>query len=309
MTMLPARTMAAARTMAGARNTTAAEAPATTGGWRRDVDDVAPTVLLLGGFLTSPPFYRPMRSRLLDRGAAHVIVSGVWTPEWLLAGAIGLGAIVGRAASALRVATETASSSRLSRGAPLLVIGHSAGGMVARLLTSDQPFEGRRYALAGAMGAVVTLGTPHVVARGGRMRDRAGVAAARFADRVVPGPRFAPKVGYLAVGSRGIVGRPDGDGRARVAYRLYQAFLPEPGAAAIEGDGLVPLRSALLAGAPSIVLDGVVHGQAAGRPWYGTDRGLDGWWDAAVRTWRDALRARIEEPVAEAPLSAAADRR
>ena len=45
---------------------------------------LAPTVLILGGFLTSPPFYRPLRRRLLARGAAAVVVANVWTPDWLI---------------------------------------------------------------------------------------------------------------------------------------------------------------------------------------------------------------------------------
>ena len=39
-----------------------------------------PTILVLGGFLTSPPAYRPFAARLLERGAADVVVGGVWTP-------------------------------------------------------------------------------------------------------------------------------------------------------------------------------------------------------------------------------------
>src|SRR2546428_1968024 len=85
--------------------------------WLARVDDVAPTVLVLGGFLTSPPFYRPLLLRLLRRGAPAVVVANVWTPEWLLAGAIGLGPIVGRALGALPTATHLSAASRMSPGA------------------------------------------------------------------------------------------------------------------------------------------------------------------------------------------------
>ena len=112
------------------------------------------------------------------------------------------------------------------------------------------------------------------------------------ANRVVPGATFAPRVGYVTVASRAVVGRSDGNGRERVALRLYQGLLHEVGASAIEGDGMVPVRSALLDGARHIVLEDVVHGQAAGLPWYGTDLGLAGWWPQALDEWRAALRAR-----------------
>lgn len=266
-------------------------------GWRDDVEAVRPTVLLLGGFLTAPPFYRPLVRRLRARGAASVTVANVWTPDWLLAGFFGLGPILRRADHALQRATAAAAASRASRGAPLLVVGHSAGGMVARLLTSDTPIGGRRSAAAEAMGAIVTLGTPHRVDARGDLGRRLNAVAVRLADRAVPGAFFAPRVGYLSVASRAVVGRPDGDGRARVAFRLYQGLRPRPGATAIDGDGMVPVSAALLEGARHVILDDVVHGQGAGRPWYGTDRGLDGWWPDALAAWRAALRVRVAERV------------
>jgi hypothetical protein len=263
--------------------------------WRDDVDSLRPTVLLLGGFLTAPPFYRPMVTRLLARGVASVTVANVWTPDWLLASIRGLGPILGRAEGALQRATAAAATSPASRGAPLLVIGHSAGGILARLLTSEAPFRGRRYAAADAMGAIVTLGSPHHLDPRGDLGRRLEAVAVRFADRTVPGAFHAPRVGYVAVASRAVTGRPDGSGRERVAFRLYQALRPQPGVSSIEGDGLVPVAAALLDGARHVILDDVVHGQAAGQPWYGTDRGLGGWWDEAIGAWRSALRVRAAE--------------
>ena len=256
----------------------------------------APTVLVLGGFLTSPPIYRPFVRSLRERGAAEVVVGGVWTPDWLLAAVRGLGPILTRSGRALLAAS--ARSSVASLGAPVLVIGHSAGGMSARLLTSPVPFAGRRLNASGRIGAIVTLGTPHVVSFEGLTRNRTGAEAAAFANRVVPGPFFAPRVGYLAVASRVSPGRPDGAVRERRAWALYQGLLPQPGASVVEGDGLIPLASALLPGAPSLVLDDAAHGQSPGRDWYGSDGPLDRWWPAAVETWRSALRARTGTPAA-----------
>ena len=53
--------------------------------WRDTPLKVPPTVLLIGGFLTSPPFYWPLRDRLLARGAAAVVTANMWTPDWLVA--------------------------------------------------------------------------------------------------------------------------------------------------------------------------------------------------------------------------------
>ncbi len=252
----------------------------------------APTVLLLGGFLTAPPLYWSLMSRLRTRGVADVVVANVWTPDWLLAAGRGLGPILTRSGRALLAAAARSDASSL--GAPLLVVGHSAGGMTARLLTSPVPFAGRRLNASGRIGAIVSLGTPHVVSGDGDLGNQIGAHAAAFADREVPGPFFAPRIGYLSVASRTLAGRPDGDARARWAWRVYQGLVADPMATEIDGDGLVPVRSALLQGAPSLVLDGAAHGQWPGRDWYGSDRFLDRWWPLAIESWMAALFARAE---------------
>ncbi len=250
----------------------------------------APTVLVLGGFLTSPPLYRPFERRLRERGAADVVVAGVWLMDWLLAARRGLGPILTRSGRAL---LEASSRSELaSLGAPVLVIGHSAGGMSARLLTSPVPFAGRTLNGHGRIGAIVTLGTPHVVSEGGELGSRVGAQAATFANEALPGGYWAPRVGYLAIGSRHVVGRRDGSLRERRAWRVYQDLRAEPEAREVAGDGLVPVVSALLPGVPHVVLDDADHGIQPGQDWYGSERFLDAWWPTATRIWRAALLAR-----------------
>ena len=115
-----------------------------------------PTVLVIGGFLSSPPVYGPFHERLLARGARHVEVAQIWTPDWILSVRRGGGAIATRAARALLKAVEVAD------GVPLLVVGHSSGGVAARVLTATEPYEGRRFAGARRVGAIVSLGSPHI---------------------------------------------------------------------------------------------------------------------------------------------------
>ena len=272
------------------------------GRWRDAPDECDPTVLILGGFLTSPPLYFPMRRRLLERGAAGVVIAPVWLPDWLVAVGRGMGPILTRSGRALFHAGEVAEGSARSGGAPLLVVGHSAGGLTARLLTSPELFAGRRLAAAPRMGAIVTLGTPHRVAPAGLAGRRLADAATDFADRVVPGPAFAPTTGYLAVASRSVIGRADGDAGERVAYGLYRSIDADAGADVlacdgVEGDGLVPVASARLSGVETILLDGIAHGQARRGPWYGSDEALDAWWPRAVEVWHAALRVRLGVPV------------
>jgi len=253
----------------------------------------APVVLVLGGFITSPPMYRKLERDLRERGAADVVVAPVWTMDWLIAAARGLGPIVTRSGRALLEASARSEASSL--GAPVLVVGHSAGGVSARILTSPVPFAGRGTNAAGRIGALVTLGTPHVVAVPAPGRPRMGAENASFANTHVPGPFFAPTTVYLAVGSRRSIGRRDGTLAERRTWRSYAAIsgAEDP---VIEGDGLIPLPSALLPGAPTLVFDDAAHGQGAGRDWYGSPRFLDLWWPRAVETWQSALRARLDGP-------------
>jgi hypothetical protein len=250
----------------------------------------APVVLVLGGFLTSPPAYIPFEARLRDRGVADILVASTWLPDWLLAARRGFGAIVTRAGRALLEAGSR--SEAVAGGAPVLVVGHSAGGLIARLLTSPVPFEGRRLGASGRIGAIVTLGTPHHVRADGDFGSRTGSLAAFFAERQVPGAAFAPRVGYLAVGSGAVVGRADGSLRERRTWRVYQDLHQEPDAAEMPGDGLIPLASSLLRGVPSVTLDEALHGTWPGA-WYGSDPHLDRWWPQALATWRAALEARV----------------
>jgi hypothetical protein len=249
-----------------------------------------PTVLILGGFLTSPPLYRPLERRLRERGAGDVVVAGVWLMDWLLAARRGLGPILTRSGRALLEASTRAEMASL--GAPVLVIGHSAGGMNARLLTSPVPFAGRSLNAHGRIGAIVTLGTPHIVSDAGELGSRVGAEAATFANRELPGGCWAPRVGYLAIGSRATVGRRDGSLAERRAWRVYQDLLAEPDAVEVAGDGLIPVASALLPGVPHLVFDDADHGMRPGHDWYGSDRFLDTWWPMAVDAWRGALLAR-----------------
>jgi hypothetical protein len=273
-------------------------------GWLSHPGSIQPTVLILGGFLTAPPMYRPLVRRLKDRGAAGVVVASVWTPDWLIAGARGIGPICSRSARALRAAVRL--SAEVSDGAPLLVIGHSAGGITGRLLTATEPVQGRRFGAAPWIGAIVTLGSPHRLSAGEGIGRRIRDVAAATADALVPGAFFAPEIVYLTVASRAVRGDPSGTGRERVAHLLYRSVIGRAAVPGTEGDGLVPVVAAGLHGAHQIVLDGAAHGVNGG-PWYGSADAVDIWWPIAMETWRAALEYRAGAARAADPATAAPD--
>ena len=259
--------------------------------WRRHPSEIRPTVLVLGGFLTAPPMYRPFVDRLLERGAAEVVVARVWTPDWIIAATRGCSAITVRSGRALIEAARL--SGEASEGAPLLVVGHSAGGLIARLLTAQELFPGRRFGAASRIGAIVTLGTPHELSAGSGVGRRLNEVVAGLAEATVPGAYYAPEIGYVSVASHAIRGDVTGTGRERVAHLLYRSVLGRAAVSGTLGDGLVPVDAAMLTGAQHIVLDGTVHGQGGGGPWYGTDPAMDVWWPAALAAWHEALACRV----------------
>jgi hypothetical protein len=262
----------------------------------RDGAAGAPRVLIVGGFMTAPPNYFPLRRRLLARGAAGVDMAPIGPLDWLAAGAIGFGPLLAATGRAI------GRSYRRAGRVPVLVVGHSGGGIVARLALAPEPYRGRHAAVAEKVGALVTLGTPHALAGMRGPLDHAGHHAGRFLDAVSPGAHFAPRTAYLSVGSRYLRPRPVTrlGPLDRVLALGHAALLGDTARDAV-GDGMVPLSAVHLEGAEQLTFDDVSHGHV-GHGWYGDASIVDRWWPLAVRLWRGALEAR--EHGDEAPTAA-----
>lgn len=250
-----------------------------------------PSVLIVGGFATVPLNYWPLRRRLLARGAARVDIAPLWTPDWVLAALLGFGSVM------LRTGRAIGRTYRAGDRQPIIVVGHSAGGIAARLAMADKPFNGRIADVAEAVGCLVTLGTPHGLPRLANRYQHAGHAATAFLDRATPGAYFAPRTSYLTVGGRtpgaefpGVAGE--------LANEVFSIAVGDETQAM--GDGIVPFSAVHLEGAEQLTYDDVRHGMV-GAPWYGDDVMLDRWWPVALDLWRAALRARSE---AELPVMA-----
>ena len=259
--------------------------------WREGIETLQPTVLIIGGFMSSPPMYRGLRRHLLERDATEVLVAPIWLPDWVLAARRGQGAVATRAGRALVAASAASAASPASAGAPVLVVGHSAGGVIARILTSPDAFQGRRMNGSARIGAIVTLGTPHMFDARDRSAQQRGETS-RWANDHVPGAFFSPRVGYLCVSSRAVVGTPLGSAKERRTDGFYRGVVDAPVGSPIPGDGVVPLAAALLPGAEAIVLDDAEHANVIARRWYGDADHVGAWWPRAVEVWRAALRAR-----------------
>jgi pimeloyl-ACP methyl ester carboxylesterase len=157
-----------------------------------------------------------------------------------------------------------------AHSARVVLVGHSAGGVIGRLYLSPQPFRGRSFAGLERVAHLVTLGSPNTNQVIGRMR--------RWVDAQYPGAFFAPAVRYTCVAGRLREGRRHGTAAERAAYSLYRKL---GGEGATWGDGLVPVTVALLPGATTVILEGVGHGPVLSPRWYGSAEIVKAWWSLA----------------------------
>lgn len=242
-----------------------------------------PNVVVFGGFLTEPLNYRPLRRRLLSAGAARVSIAPIHLPDWALMAMVGLGPLLLRGGRAIREARRAAPG-------PLLVVGHSMGGLVARLAMSPEPFDGRFAGAAEDVGCLVTLGTPHRFLPAVAWRHPAARAAEHL-ERVSPGAWFAPTTQYVTVGST--LTRPAQRAPVRslpqLANRVLLRFVGDVPDG--RGDGLVGDALSRLPDATHLSYSDVRHG-TLGAPWYGNTEVLERWWPVALERWREGLEAR-----------------
>ncbi len=257
-----------------------------------------PYVLILEGLISPPMAYRRMRRRLLDRGASGVDLGPVHVHDWIRAGLTGFGALQARTARTIERAHERAG------GRPIMVVGHSGGGVLARLAMSDASYRGQVTAAAPLVACLVTLGTPHSLHESPTRTRHAGVQLSEFLSSRNPGAWFAPATSYVTIASDAVRPRPIGEPAPRrdpldqvrrsFFRRIVGPLLPSG------SDGVVSVEWAHLPGGVNLTYHDVLHGVIGG-PWYGDADIIDRWWPVALAAWRDALLARAHLAVVPAP--------
>lgn len=222
-------------------------------------------VLILGGFLITAEAYAPMvdtLSRLTGQPVRLVPVSRL---EWLLT-------VFPFAWARIldRVAASAADLARHSSTGRITLIGHSSGGIMLRLFLSDLPFQGRCYGGRSLADEIICLGSPHTALKATPLRA--------LVARELPGAFHSDSVRYVSVAgdvNLDPAAAQASDTARRLAPTAYRNSTGDPND---RGDGLVPVAAALLAGSEPIVLEGVAHGGAFGRRWYGTAEVVQRWW-------------------------------
>ena len=226
----------------------------------------AQPIVILGGFLSFPVLYWSMRDTLAQIMGQPVWIVEAHSHDWIRS-------IVPEGWAHLLRELDRAvhQAVRDSKTGKVTLVGHSAGGVMARLYLSPKPFLGHAYSGLDHVDHLITLGSPHYNQRGGQMR--------RWVDDQYPGAYFAPQVEYTSVAGKAIRGNRHGSFRERWAHRFYERL---GGDGKAWGDGLVPAASALLRESQQITLEGVSHFTGFGGPWYGTAEVVPQWWDACT---------------------------
>jgi pimeloyl-ACP methyl ester carboxylesterase len=220
--------------------------------------------VIIGGYNSAWPAYLRMARHLEDLTGVPTVGVPLMPWDWWLS------TRQGDATRILHKLSGTLSWARRRLGADRFVlVGHSAGGLVARLYPSNRPVWGKTYHGAGNVAGIVTLGTPHCSTRllGNPEKEGESWYLVDEANRTVPGAAYSDQIHYLTVAGRYLYGRTKGSRRERRAHQVYEFFGAQGGDA--WGDGVVPVACAQLDGAETVVLEGVAHSARYGRNWYG----------------------------------------
>ncbi|MBD1909713.1 MULTISPECIES: lipase [unclassified Leptolyngbya] len=224
-----------------------------------------PTVIL-PGYLASALPYREMETALEDCGISVATVP-LRRRDWLpTLGGRSVRPILEQLDTTVRQIQERTGSDRIN------LVGHSAGGWIARIYLGEVPYQVHDTDSAYTclwkahpnVATLVTLGTPHV------SQERWTRRNLDFVKNNYPGA-FYSTVRYVCVAGKSI----EGDRfRNWFSYSSYEQTIGQGNA---WGDGITPIEAALLDGAENHVLDNVVHSPRPGKLWYGSPEIARAW--------------------------------
>ncbi|EEH55639.1 uncharacterized protein MICPUCDRAFT_6749, partial [Micromonas pusilla CCMP1545] len=212
--------------------------------------------LIIPGFLSGFQKYEEMR-RLLESstlGLGPIAIAPVTIADWVPT-------LLGGDFRGILDKVDGAADELLSRSKArkIAIVGHSAGGWLARTWLGRAPYSGgKRYRGVDRCDVLLTLGTPHY-----SLEAYPTLALTNFR---YPGA-FERGVRYVSVCGAGEIGAD------------FDLLALLRGGAGVDGDGVTPIARALLDGSETLVLDGVAHqpGGEDDAPWYGSPGVVEKW--------------------------------
>ncbi|MEL7314873.1 MAG: lipase [Cyanobacteria bacterium J06559_3] len=224
-----------------------------------------PTVII-PGYLAGAAPYQGLEADLNQRG--------LWTTTVPLTRRSWLPTVGGRSVQPILMAiATTVTQAQATTGSDRVnLVGHSAGGWLARIYLGDRPYDvhapdrerTNRWSGHKHVNTLLTLGTPHV------SQERWTRRNLDFVNQTYPGA-FHDSVNYVCVAGKAVLGQ-----RWRTWF-TYNSYQLTAGKGDCWGDGITPITAAHLAGAQNIVLDNVYHSPQPAIAWYGSPSVVEQW--------------------------------
>ena len=223
-----------------------------------------PTVIL-PGYLAPARDYVALEKFLISQGYSTVTVPLTRRDWWITVGGRPVTPILEQLDQTIRqVLTQTGAEQ-------VNLVGHSAGGWIARIYLGDVPYCDRVWAGRSKVKTLISLGTPH------SSQERWTRTNLDFVNQSYP-KAFHPDVQYVCVAGKASYGVPSWRLRQWFTYQSYQLT---SGRGDCWGDGITPVDSAHLDGATNLTLDQVQHSprsrQAGQYQWYGSENAVLQW--------------------------------
>lgn len=225
-------------------------------------------IVLVGGFGSHWQDYMSFAALLRKVSGKRVFVASINRVTWLVASYSNYYILLERLSKAVRHAIQ------ITKADKVVLVGHSAGGVVARSYLADRLPRSNYKPLSGFqhVSRITMLGSP---LRIGAQVRHTGMRHAAWLDQQYPGAFYSAQVKYLTVYGKLIRGDRRGSVAERRAYHTYKRICSEGD---VWGDGVVPNHISRLDGTLSVELDGVGHSPGWGDRWYGGD-------ESTVRLW------------------------
>lgn len=224
-----------------------------------------PTVIL-PGYLAPAQDYFLLKQSLIERGFPTVTVPLTRRDWWITVGGRPVTPILEILDQTIRSVLSETQASQIN------LIGHSAGGWIARIYLGEESYCDRVWAGRPRIRTLITLGTPHT------SQERWTRSNLNFVNHSYPGAFFSG-IDYVCVAGKALYGHP--------SWRLgqwftYQSYQLTCGQGICWGDGITPIESAHLDGAKNLILENAQHSPRTlqtdeTHQWYGSPQILSQW--------------------------------